>query len=163
MNDGECRGYELVRDLDFDDDDSYSTTANKVIWTQGRGWRPIGNPAKPFNLEFNATNNHSIANLMVNRSDGHYAGLFGHTGPNARIVNLRLPGAKVRSRYLAGGLVGRNEGTIINSHVASSAGSTSTIIATHAWGGGLVANNFGLINDSYTFVTMCWTVVEVLT
>ena len=66
-----------MRDLDFDDDDSYSSTANKVIWTQGRGWRPIGNRSKPFNVEFNATNNHSIANLMVDRSDGHYAGLFG--------------------------------------------------------------------------------------
>ena len=40
---GGCRGYELTRNLDFDDDDSYSSTANKIMWTTGRGlgadWR----------------------------------------------------------------------------------------------------------------------------
>ena len=150
-NDGVCRGYELTRDLDFNDNDSYRSTTNKVIWTQGRGWRPIGNPAKPFNAEFNATTaNYSIANLMVNRNVSHYAGLFGYTGPNARIINVRLPGANVLGQFLAGGLVGRNQGTIINSHVGS-ATSTSTIIATSAWGGGLVGENAGLINNSHTF------------
>ena len=43
---GECRGYELVRDLDFGDDDSYSSTANKVIWTQGR-WLATNRKSHP--------------------------------------------------------------------------------------------------------------------
>ena len=151
MNDGVCRGYELARDLDFSDNDSYRSTTNRVIWTQGRGWRPIGNPAKPFNAEFNATTaNYSIANLIVNRNVSHYAGLFGYTGPNARIINVGLPGANVLGQFLAGGLVGRNQGTIINSHIGSAI-NTSTIIATSAWGGGLVGENAGLINNSHTF------------
>ena len=149
-NNDACRGYELMTDLDFNDNGSYRAPAtNRPIWTEGNGWRPIGNPAQLFNAEFSATTNHSIANLMINRSGSHYAGLFGHTGRNARIINIRLPGANVRSKFLAGGLVGRNEGTIINSD-AGSATSTSTIVATHAWSGGLVGDNDGLINDSYT-------------
>ena len=153
-----CRGYELTRDLDFTDVESYrNPETNKPLWTEGNGWRPIGNRTAPFNAEFNATTaSYSIANLMINRTGrfpripGDYAGLFGHTGPNARIINLRLPSADVRSRYLAGGLVGHNQGTIINSHVGSEA-DPSTIIATTAWSGGLVGENAGLINNSYTF------------
>ena len=30
-----CRGYELTRDLNFKDNDSYSSTANKVVWDYG--------------------------------------------------------------------------------------------------------------------------------
>ena len=30
-----CNGYELAKDLDFLDDASYSSTSNKVSWTQG--------------------------------------------------------------------------------------------------------------------------------
>ena len=32
-----CRGYELTRDLDFTDDDSYSSKANRIIWATGEG------------------------------------------------------------------------------------------------------------------------------
>ena len=32
-----CRGYELVKDLDFKADASYRTTSNKVTWTTGDG------------------------------------------------------------------------------------------------------------------------------
>ncbi len=153
-----CRGYELTRDLDFTDVESYrNPETNKPLWTEGNGWRPIGNRTAPFNAEFNATTaSYSIANLMINRTGifpripSDYAGLFGHTGPNARIINLRLPSADVRSRYLAGGLVGHNQGTIINSHVGSVA-DPSTIIANTAWNGGLVGANAGLINNSYTY------------
>ncbi len=153
-----CRGYELTRDLDFTDVESYrNPETNKPLWTEGNGWRPIGNRTAPFNAEFNATTaNYSIANLMINRTSrfpripSHYAGLFGHTGPNARIINLRLPSADVRSQYLAGGLVGHNQGTIINSHVGSET-NISTVIARSAWSGGLVGANAGLINNSYTF------------
>ena len=151
-NDSACRGYELVRDLDFDKDESYrNPSENKPIWTTGketdRGWRPIGNPSNPFNVEFSATTSHSIANLMIDRDFiRNYTGLFGYTGRNARIVNIELSDANVSGRYLTGGLVGRNEGTIINSRVTSA----STVTLRNAWGGGLVGDNAGIINDSYT-------------
>ena len=147
-NDSACIGYELVRDLDFNENESYrNASENKPIWTTGRGWRPIGNPNNPFNVEFSATTGHSIANLMINRDFiRNYSGLFGYTGRNARIVNIELSDANVRGRYLTGGLVGRNEGTIINSRVTSA----STVIVRNAWGGGLVGDNAGIINDSYT-------------
>ena len=64
---GTCIGYELAHDLDFDTDASYRTTANKVIFSEGRGWRPIGTFESPFNVVFNA-NNHTIANLRIDRA-----------------------------------------------------------------------------------------------
>ena len=39
---GGCKGYELTRDLDFDEDDSYSLPANRTILITGMGWQPIG-------------------------------------------------------------------------------------------------------------------------
>ena len=58
-----CSGYELVRDLDFQDDDSYISTSNKVTWTTGEGWSNMGNFAGI--LEGNG---HSILNLFQNRA-----------------------------------------------------------------------------------------------
>ena len=97
---GGCNGYELVRDLDFNDDASYSSTANKVIYTvddyedsADSGWQPIGyytddgdddNDYQLFNSLFEG-NGHTISNLMINRSDADYAvGLFGLYGRQFR-------------------------------------------------------------------------------
>ena len=48
---GVCNGYELFRSLDFDDDASYVSTSNRILWTStgdGSGWQPIGTVSQYF-------------------------------------------------------------------------------------------------------------------
>ena len=80
---GGCRGYELIRDLDFSDDNSYSSIANKAIWQpngdkSNAGWVSIGSNSAtavsaPMILEGNG---YTISNLYQNTSA--YSGLFGN-------------------------------------------------------------------------------------
>ena len=142
-----CRGYELVRDLDFTITQSYRNPANRTIWNEGRGWRPLGTFANPFKATFNA-NGHSIANLRVNRPDSDHIGLFGSADITALISDAELSDVNVHGRFLVGALVGQNTGRITNSYTSNKA-STSTVVATDLWAGGLVGYNALIINNSY--------------
>ena len=164
-----CRGYELSKDLDFNDDDSYSSTSNKVIWTTGSGWEPIGVRNSGFEGAFDG-NGYTISNLMVNRLTVHYIGLFGYTKAGARIVNVGLLNLDIVGRNNVGGLIGRNSGSVLDSYVAGSVkGSNNvgglvgysyrggTIMTSYAtgniegnwWVGGLVGDNWSSITNSY--------------
>ena len=75
----ECKGYELKKNLDFNDEASYSNaTDHKSQWTTGAGWEPIGSSTNPFTAIFEG-NSHTISNLMINRSNTNRIGLFGYT------------------------------------------------------------------------------------
>ena len=142
-----CKGYELIADLDFDDDASYSNVANKVTWTTGSGWQPIGTSSNPFNAIFRA-NKYSISKLMIARSSLNQVGLFKKTGNQARIEGVGLIDADVRGDEGVGGLVGYNSGgTIINSYVTGIVRGDDSV-------GGLVGDNYGPITNSYTNVEM---------
>ena len=182
VNDVEkCRGYELVRDLDFLDDASYSSISNKQTWTTGSGWRPIGfvgNTCLSFSEGcFNSTfegNGYVISNLRINISRGNYLGLFSEN--QGIIRNLGLLKIKVTGAAGVGGLAGRNFGNLINVYVNASKvrGSSSTglltgisatnslILNSYAHGdvsgtdriGGICGNNLGNIRNSYTVVNV---------
>ena len=145
-----CRGYELVRDLDFNNSAHYRNSNNQPIWTvtdygdsSDRGWRPIGTFVNPFNAIFEA-NGHIISNLSSNRNDSDYVGLFGHLSSNAEINAIGLLDMNVRGRFIVGGLVGWNEqGIITNSYLSGN------VIAREAWVGGLAGDNVGFITNSY--------------
>ena len=118
-----CLGYELVGDLDFLDDAGYSSTANKVAWTTGAGWQPIGNVANNRCSDSGSDcfaailegNGYSISNLQINRERADNVGLFvGNTGT---IRNLGLSAIEVTGNSRVGGLVGRNEGELMNTYV----------------------------------------------
>ncbi len=118
-----CRGYELVKDLDFLDDAGYSSTANKVAWTTGAGWQPIGivanndcsDAASDCFAAILEGNGYSISNLRINRDTTDEIGLFaGNTGT---IRNLGLSEIEVTGNSRVGGLVGRNEGGLMNIYV----------------------------------------------
>ena len=98
---GGCDGYELVRDLDFQSDDSYrNSTMNKETWTTGAGWPPIGtyallNPAQqnPFSGIFDG-NGHTVSNLKIEHS--FFIGLFSAvTGQinSLGLLNVNIVGA----------------------------------------------------------------------
>ena len=128
-----CRGYELVKDLDFNVAASYRTTSNQVTWTTGDGWSPIGSLSNPFSSVFEG-NGFMMAHLYINRSNDNNVGLFS-VSDTEQIQNIRLSEVNVSGQTSVGGLVGINGGIIINSHVTGTVHSLSSAV------GGLVGSN----------------------
>lgn len=118
-----CTGFELTRDLDFDDPASYASGRADRGWSAaegGPGWEPIGTVAsadpiagRRFDADF-LGNGHSIAGLFVDRPDTDGVGLFGLVGgtdpPNKTIRDVLLSGVNVTGRDYVGGLVGAHDG-----------------------------------------------------
>ena len=167
-----CKGYELTRDLDFNDPDSYSRGKVYANWTEGNGWLPIvgveiGDVA--FRAVFEG-NHHTISNLFIGHSgfaDSGVSGLFGtSTGDIRRIglVDVNIAGGNlvgalagynggqitesyatgtVSGTHKVGGLVGENGGEVVNSHFTGSVSGERNI-------GGLIGGNGGAVSYSYT-------------
>ena len=140
-----CRGYELIADLDFQDDASYRRIENKAIWTAGAGWQPIGSEAQPFKAIFRG-NIKAIYGLLINRPDVDDVGLFGAIGEGAEIDGVDLLRADVLGKLHVGGLVGISfSSTISNSyvsgHIKAEGGADSSV-------GGLVGVNRGIISNT---------------
>ena len=130
----QCHGYELVRDLDFNDDTSYSAIANKAVWT-GSGWGGIpsfhgtfeGNGFTISNLKVrNNCNCGSSDNCESNKIADCGNGLFRRllaadsNSPAAMISGVRLANVDIRADVRIGALVGYMESyaaKIIDSHV----------------------------------------------
>ena len=142
-----CRGYELVKDLDFNTDASYRTISNKVTWTTGGGWSPIGSNSNRFSSVFEG-NGFMIAHLYINRSNNNNVGLFSVVNEAAQIQNIRLSEVNVRGQGNVGSLVGLNLGIISNSNV------TGTVHSVLNDVGGLVGESFGQIISSFADVTV---------
>ena len=113
----------MTRDLDFNDDDSYSSTANRIIWTMGDGWQPIGyyrssRSNNPFVAIFegNGFTISNLSNLTIDIIGTDSVGLFGYTQSDAEIANVGLLNVDIAVPRSVGSLVGRNEGTITNSY-----------------------------------------------
>ena len=149
-----CIGYELTRDLDFDENnDGNITSADDNYWNGGKGWMPIGDfefdsdirghvqHDSPFTAAFNG-NGKTIANLFIKDTAADYAGLFGVVGTGGRVERLGVRDVNVTGSSYAGGLIGSNGGTISASYVTGSVSGTSYM-------GGLVGGNSGTISASY--------------
>ena len=146
-----CNGYELIRDLDFKDDASYSNaTVNKKEWTvdnydntMDKGWQPIGMTGS-FTSTFKG-NNHTISNLMINRKGADNIGLFSKIRNKAEIraeiKEVDLYNIKIVGHDHVGGLVGSNNGgSIMLSSVFG-----GTVTGNGGEIGGLVGLNRGSI------------------
>ena len=163
-----CKGYELMRSLDFNVADSYRDNPVDTTWTTSTGWQPIGSDANRFSGLFEG-NGHTISNLYMNRDTGGL-GLFAVLHANGRIQNVGLLAAEVEGTESSiGSLVGESHGSIINSYatglvsgddnVGSLVGeSHGSIINSYAMGnvsgvgddvGGLVGESHGSIINSY--------------
>ena len=135
-----CVGYELVDNLDFQDNASYQDIANQSRWISSEGWQPI--------LSFNATfegNNHTISNLFIDRKDIINVGLFGITGDSAQVQNSRLIDIRLIGASYVGGLIGFSRGMISNSYATGNIKGYSDI-------GGLIGKNHGTVSGSYAEV-----------
>ena len=98
-----CNGYELTRSLDFDDADSYASSAVNPAWTAGSGWDPIGDK---FDTTFDGNGN-TISNLFIERTDTQSVGLFSFI--YGMIRNIGLVDVDVSGKN-GGGLAGSNLG-----------------------------------------------------
>ncbi len=151
-----CAGYELARDLDFANDDSYASGVVNPAWRLGTGWERIGNEHDRFATTFDG-NGHTISNLYIDRSDtslggsavnpssGAYnIGLFGYTGTSGVIRGVGLVSVDVSGWSAVGALVGRNTGTISSSFIVG------VVTGDYNAVGGLVGHNEGSIVSSYS-------------
>ena len=139
-----CRGYELVRDLDFALDESYrDPNRNKAVLISQHGWQPIGGFGdEPLNCLFKG-NGYSISNLVIARHESNSVGLFGVIAANAEIDGIGLLNFDIKGASLVGGLVGSNDGgKIVNSYLSGRVSATGRV-------GGLAGKNTGTILNSY--------------
>ena len=111
--------YNLMRNLDFENDASYDNPANKNSFTTGAGWNPIANFTG--SLEGNGF---VIRNLYFNRSVR--GGLFGDNCTNATLQNFGLMDVNLtsaeRSAILCRGLQNGDINNIFTSGVLNSTG-----------------------------------------
>ena len=144
-----CTGYELVANLDFDTNGNGEADAGDAYWNDGAGWVPIDGDEYAFTADFDG-NNHTIANLYINRSDTDYVGLFGFVdGYNSGIgiKRVRLTSANVSGNEYVGGLAGKARG----SNVVQVRLESATVSGNKYVGGlaGMCDGNVS-ISDSYT-------------
>ena len=169
--DGNCNGYELATNLNFNDVLSYTDSDNMAEWTANDdrtnpGWVPIGALEAPFE-----GNGYTISNLYINSTGG--AGLF--SGSSVSINDVGLLDVDVRGNSGVGGLTGTNTGKIAASYVTGSVegralvgmligfNSGGEIYNSYVRGsvtgslnvvGGLAGGNSGKITNTYAAVTV---------
>ena len=113
-------------------------------------WTPIG----PFGGNFDG-DGHVINGLVVNTgiNAGSNAGLFGVTLAGAVIENLGLLNVTVTGINNVGGLVGNNQGEIINSFVTGTVSGVDHV-------GGLVGRNVDVIDNSFATADVTGTGID---
>ena len=163
----QCRGYELIADLDFfdingdgqvdtNDDangDGQVGADDTPSWNNGAGWNPIGNETTAFRATFEG-NGHTVRNLFINRPTTRAVGLFGYTWPASAIRHVGVTQADVTGSVSVGGLVGRDEGTITASYATGRVSGVGNV-------GGLVGLKSGTITASYASIRVSGTFAEV--
>ena len=164
---GPCLGYELTRDLDFDDGVPGDRTDDSH-YNSGAGFAPIiVNPKNTAEAGYSGVfegNGHAIANLYINLTGDalttpNLVGLFGRLESSGTIREVGITDARVTvtnngGEIRGGALVGRNYGGTITASYATGAVSVSDAATdpdNYSAAGGLVGHNGGggTISASY--------------
>ena len=141
---GTCTGYELLNNLDFDENgDDQITQADATYWNNGDGWLPIGTDAARYTGDFKG-NGYTIDNLTINRPSLTEVGLFGNADTASRIESVGVINASVAGGEYAAALVGALRGTVVACY------STGNVSATTRVAGGLVGWTPNAITSSYS-------------
>ena len=136
-----CRGYELARDLDFKSAGSYASGAVNGKWTGGNGWLPIApGDGEWYEATFEG-NNHTIANLYIDRRGENQPQRIGLFASGGNIKGLGLINVNVTGESYVGGLAGSG-GNITSSYTTGSVSGNDNV-------GGLVGSG-GDIKSSYS-------------
>ena len=163
----DCRGYELIRDVDFDEAPSYASGAVDRGWSRaegGQGWVPVGSPPNRYlRASFEGAyhgafdgNGHTISHLYVNRPDRDGVGLFGGLAVE-EVSDIGLVAVDVVGRNDVGGLAGSVVAPIIRLPLTF-----TTIARVFATGrvqgldfvGGLLGTNTASIGFSWASVAV---------
>ncbi|VVB74877.1 Uncharacterised protein [uncultured archaeon] len=136
--------YILLQDIDCTD---------TINWNSGTGFKPIGNPMAnlgdlpvPFTGKLDG-NGRIISNLFIRPPTVAYLGLVGWN--SGTITNVGLADVNIKTEYgIAGGIAGRNVGTISNSYV------TGVISGATGWDGGIAGISPGVIRNTYSSVSI---------
>ena len=136
-----CRGYELARSLDFNNDADYSAISNKMVWTTEASWPPIGSSTDSFSGSFEG-NGYIISGLQIDSLSSDI-GLFSVLHEDGKIKDVGLLDVNVQGNIDVGGLVGENNGSILNSYAIG------TVTGNHNVGG-LTGQSRGSISSSFT-------------
>ena len=157
---GTCSGYELMEDdLDFDADGNGIVEDTELY----SNWTPIGTATSAstrFNATFKSNSADAIATIsnLTIKDSSKEVGLFGATGPNARIEGIGLvdvyvkPSAALPRDAKIGALVGDNDdGTIIACY---STGAIDATAGSGSYAGGLVGYNTGTIDAGFSRATV---------
>ena len=123
-----------------------SETSN---WNDGLGFTPIAEDPNFHDggyqgIKFNGNffgQNYTIVNLVINRSNEEWVGLFGYVGEDGSIGNVTMVNSVVNGERYVGGLIGYNEGYVENC-------STSGHTTGYGIVGGLVGLNVGIVEKS---------------
>ncbi|WP_018014905.1 hypothetical protein [Teredinibacter turnerae] len=109
----QCRGYELMGELDFDTNGNGEIDTADEGWNDGAGWLPVGDMDNPFTGEFSG-NGHRILNLLVFRPFAPSGGLFAYL-KNAQIRDLGLEGelTLIHAEQRAGMVAGVARNTVV--------------------------------------------------
>ena len=127
---GNCAGYELVADLDFDSDGDDDVDANDhggAYWNNGEGWVPLGQVYTQTYATTFKGNGHTIDHLFINRPAVAYQGLFRIIASNGRVESLGLTNANVTGGGPIGILAGGNTGEIVASYTTGAAVGTNSV------------------------------------
>ena len=140
---GECAGYELAADLNFDTNGNGQADAGDAYWNNGEGWVPIGGTDFIYSGDFDG-NSYTIANLYISRGGRDSVGLFQTIAEGSNFRNLALAAVDVTGQNYVGGLVGWSNGSINRSSVAGAVTGVRFV-------GGMVGQNYvsGNISNSY--------------
>lgn len=131
QSDSRCWGYEFRQTADI--------SMGGATWSGG-----IGDSGTAFSGTYDG-GGFTISDLTVSDASGNNMGLFGTVGSAGTIRNLGFSGSVSGSSEI-GGLVGENQGAIVNSFVSGAGSVASTFI----YAGGLVGyNNGGTVTNSY--------------
>ncbi len=132
----------LMNDLDSNTP-GYEELASQTA-DEGKGWQSIG----IWSLSaFTGTldgQGYEIRDLFINRPNESPVGLFGFTGYEGVIKDIKVVDVTVTGYYYVGGLVGFNNGLVTNSY------STGNVSGTVGMVGGLVGKNSGNLSKSYS-------------
>ena len=145
--------------------------SDTASWSGDAGFAPVGDGDNNFTGTFDGLG-HTISDLTI--IDTSYAGMFGAVGTGGRVSNVGLVGGSVEGSYAAGGLVGKNQGTIRAVYATGrvsgsesvgglvglneSGGTVSNAYATGGvtgsresyYMGGLVGYNKGTVSNAYS-------------
>ena len=140
VNDGETTAWaELTANIDL----------SSVCSKEKGPWTPIGNEDHLYTGTFDGQN-FKISGLYIKNtsSDTDDQGLFGSVGSSGKIENLTVSGSVNSSGDYVGGIVGQNNGNVINCAFSGSVSGNSYV--------GGVVGVVGVVGDSSGSVKNCY-------